>query len=119
MARNRARYDITINLPELLPGLIDEPFTAEGNAENNEISIQFEELLDILLTLDPGRFMTNIAWNIEVTLPEIPTFPGEEGGGLPEIPPIVGGPIPIPNGSYRVWLDLDYELPDMGGIPLF
>ena len=35
----------------------------------------------------------------------------------PEIPPIIGGPVPIPNGSYRVWLDLDYDLPDMG-IPL-
>jgi len=114
LARNRARYDVTINLPEL--GI---DFSDEGEAENNEISIQFEELLDILLTLDPGRFLTSIAWNIEVTLPPIPTFPGQEDVELPEIPPVVGGPVPIPNGSYRVWLDLNYDLSALGGVPLF
>ncbi len=114
ISRFRTKYAAVVDLPPIV-----DDFEVEGLAQDNEISIEIPNLATLNFTLEPGAAFTQVTYSIELDLPapEMPDMP--EGGEIPEItiPPIEGGPIAIPNGSYHIWFDLDIDLEELLGPP--
>jgi len=108
LLKNRATYYVAADMPAFS---LDEPWsgtaTPAANQIEKQIAVQTEEgaaTADVTVAFSwdtPG--MTSISFEAVLT----PVLPE----GIPEgldnetmMPPIQAGPIPVPNGSYRLWL---------------
>lgn len=107
LQKNRATYYVAADLPAFS---LDEPWLGTATPANNQIekqiAVQTAEgaaTADVTVAFSwdtPG--MTSISFEITLT-PDLPEGlpPGFDNETL--MPPIQGGPIPVPNGSYRLW----------------
>lgn len=114
LTNDETRYDIQVNLE----GLLQESFEGEATSSDNEINEQIINPLDgsvlanIDLVLDyTSRFFTTISGDISVCPP---SFGGSEENGdngncKHLLPPELS--IPVPNGSYHIWIDLGGLIP--------
>jgi hypothetical protein len=107
--KDSTQYDIQVDLAEL----IQESFEGEATPTDNQINEQITNpldgsvLADIDLVLDyPSRFFTTISGDISVCPPSFggSEDDGDNGNCKHILPPIS---IPVPNGSYHIWLDLE------------
>ncbi len=105
ISRLRTRYEANVDLPPIV-----EDLQLEGQAVDNQVDIEIPDVADLSFILEPGNLFTQVTYSFKVQVPEIPG--GGEGEGVPDlgIPPIEGGPVVVPNGSYHIWIDLDMDL---------
>jgi hypothetical protein len=106
LTRNRSAYHAYLHAPPLINDL-----TLEGAAEDNRIAFAIPDVAEITLTLEPGPSSTQVWFVIAPIMPELPELPeGTEHHFEFDIEPVSGGPLVLPNGSYRLWCDFDIDI---------
>lgn len=107
MKKNKLQYDIEANLPEI----IIDSWAGKAIPGNNEIHEKIttadgSQLADVNLTFDWSLpLVTNVTYDITIATP----VPEGMDNSTIAVPPVQlkGGPIPVPNGSYHVWFNIN------------
>jgi hypothetical protein len=103
LTRKKTRYSINLNLPMLQDSWEGEA-TADHNTINEKVTMNGQDMADIQCTLEyTSRLFTSAAYSIEIS-PLLSLY--KEQGDKATVQPIIGGPIPLPNGSYHAWVNM-------------
>lgn len=103
LTKSKTRYGVNVDMSMLQDNWSGE-VTPASNTFSEKVVINSQEIADIQVTLDYGSyFFTMASYSITLTPPSLS---GETLADNTTIEPITGGPIPLPNGSYRLWYNL-------------
>lgn len=100
LTRHTTRYGVDVAIP-LLQDSWEGEATPDNNTISDKVTINGQEIADIQVTLDyTSSLFTTASYSITLTSLMVPDdIPADNA----TITPITGGPIPLPNGSYRIW----------------
>jgi hypothetical protein len=110
LTNNQTRYEVIADIP----GLVDDSWSGTADSSNSIIEEQVTNpesgatIADVALTLDYSLpFFTNVTYDITFYLSAPGSQDDTDNATDTQIPPIQGGPVPVPNGSYHFWADID------------
>ena len=103
LTKHKTRYGANIDMP-----ILQDSWEGEATPANNMISekviVNGQEIAGIEVTLDYTSALFTMA-SYSITRTPL-NLSGETPADNTTIEPIIGGPIPLPNGSYRFWYNM-------------
>ena len=108
LTKHTTQYEVVVDMPKLQASW-DGEATPDNNTISEKVTVNGLELADINFTLKyTSGLFTMVSYDIKIT-PALPTGedPGDNAtGDNATIKHMVGGPIPVPNGSYSAWFNM-------------